>query len=185
LVHGAARVIAAKKSRGIEAPLGVGRAQAICTGYVKSGGIGGDESHGRAVLSRWAWMRDDSAVVDTMEVVEAWDRSLRSGDWDTARALLFDHATYVAIQPAPPEATCATADEIIEMMRSFKGEVPDVEVVAWGVVGTCVVAWLRQPAFIPRSDWYQVIAVRDGRIASLADYPTREEAAAAALASAA
>ena len=32
--------------------------------------------------------------MDAMNVVEAWDRSLRTGDWGTARSLLADDATY-------------------------------------------------------------------------------------------
>ncbi len=37
-------------------------------------------------------------------------------------------------------------------------------------------AHLRQPAFGDDADWFQVLSVRDGVIASLEDHPTRESA---------
>lgn len=122
--------------------------------------------------------------MDTMAVVEAWDRSLRDADWSRARDLLSDDATYVGMEAEPRGATCGSPDEIVGLMRSWKGRLPDVEVVAWGVVGECVVAWLRQPAFPDHGGWYQTLRVRDGKIARLSDHETREEAAAAALSSA-
>ena len=59
------------------------------------------------------------------------------------------------------------------------GNLPDVEVVAWESRGDHVVARLRQPAFGDDADWFQVLSVRDGVIASLEDHPTRESALAA------
>lgn len=65
-------------------------------------------------------------------------------------------------------------------MRSWKGELPDVQVVEWKIVGDNAVAQLRQPAFGEGSDWFQVLTVRDGLIARLADYPDRASAPSAA-----
>jgi hypothetical protein len=109
--------------------------------------------------------------------VLAWDAALRAGDWDAARAALTDDATYAS--PAMPEdvrVECASPDEIVELMRSFKGQMPDVEVVEWEPRGDEVIARLRQPEWGDDSDWYQVLTVRDGRVAHLADHPTRESA---------
>ena len=114
------------------------------------------------------------------DVAEAWDRCLREGDWARARELLTDDATYVAVPPLQSDAPCTSPDQIIDRMRHWKGQLPDVEVVAWGTVGECVVAWLRQPFFRHHAGWYQVIVIRDGRVAGLTDFATREEAAAAA-----
>ncbi len=117
----------------------------------------------------------------TMETVEAWDRSLRAGDWSTARALLADDATYATLEaPEDRRVACTSADHIIELMRSWKGEFPDVQVVDWQVVSDTVVARLRQPAFGDDADWFQVLAVRDGLIAGLEDHPDRESALLAA-----
>ncbi|CAN5362406.1 hypothetical protein BH20ACT24_BH20ACT24_21670 [soil metagenome] len=111
-----------------------------------------------------------------METVEAWDRSLRAGEWSTARALLAEDATYTTLAHGEQQAPCTSADQIIELMRSWKGELPDVQVVDWEVVGENVVARLRQPAFGDDADWFQVLAVRDGLIAGLEDYPDRAPA---------
>ena len=119
-------------------------------------------------------------AMGAMDVVERWDRSLRLGDWDGARALLADDATYTA--PEAPEGqaiACATADEVIGFLRSLKGGFPDVEVVEWEPRDDRVLAQLRQPAFGQGADWYQVLWVRDDRIAKLEDYPSRTSAAAA------
>ncbi len=60
------------------------------------------------------------------------------------------------------------------------GELPDVQVVEWEVVGDNVLAELRQPAFGEDTNWFQVLTVRDGLIARLADYPDRASALSAA-----
>ncbi len=112
-----------------------------------------------------------------METVEAWDRSLRAGDWPPARALLADDATYTTLEaPEDYRVACTSAEQIIELMRSWKGQLPDVQVVDWEVVGDKVVARLHQPAFGDDADWFQVLAVLDGLIAGLEDYPDRESA---------
>lgn len=112
-----------------------------------------------------------------MDAVLAWDAALRAGDWAAARAALTDDATYTS--PAMPEDVridCASPDEIVDLMRSFKGQMPDVEVVEWEPHGESVIALLRQPEWGDDSDWYQVLTTRDSRIASLADHPTHESA---------
>ena len=119
--------------------------------------------------------------MDAMDVVERWDRSLRIGDWEAARALLAEDATYTA--PAAPEGQavdCATPDAIIALLRSFKGQLPDMEVVEWNPRDDCVIARLRQPLFGEDADWFQVLWVRDGLIAKMEDHPSRESAVAAA-----
>jgi hypothetical protein len=112
--------------------------------------------------------------MSTESIVMDWDRALRASEWDTARALLADDATY---QGPDPPIDCATPDEIIDLMRSFKGVNPDVELLGLEVLGDRAVASLRQPAW--DVEWYQVIAVRGDQIASLEDFPTRESALAA------
>lgn len=118
--------------------------------------------------------------MNAMSVVERWDASLRAGDWELARSLLADDATYTA-----PEADsgyrvdCTSADEIIELMSQWKGANPDVEVAAWEEHGDQVLARLRQPAWGPEAEWYQILTVRDDRVARLVDYGTEESARAA------
>jgi len=112
-----------------------------------------------------------------MDVVESWDRSLRVGDWDAARAALADDATYVTADPGEEGGiSCADADEIVELMRSWKGKLPDVQVVEWEVMGDHVLARLRQPAWGDDADWYQALTVRGDRIVLLRDFPTHEAA---------
>jgi hypothetical protein len=113
-----------------------------------------------------------------METVERWDRSLRDGDWQRARALLTDEATYTAPE-SEGGVDCGSPDAIIEFLRSMKGEVPDVQVVEWEPQGDRVIARLRQTALGDDSDWYQVIEVRDEKIAGMIDFPSREAALAA------
>ena len=117
------------------------------------------------------------STADPLRVVEAWDRSLRSGDWERARAALADDATYEL--PDDEAASCTNADQIVALMRSWKGKLPDVEVVAWEPIGSSVLARLRQPAWGDDADWFQVLRVDDGLIRRLEDHPTREEALAA------
>jgi len=86
------------------------------------------------------------ADTDPMAVVEVWDRALRAGSWDTARAALADEATYVALNDE--DTTCTNAEQIVGLMcSSWKGKVPDVEVVEWETIGSSVLAHLRQPAW--------------------------------------
>jgi hypothetical protein len=115
---------------------------------------------------------------DPMPVVETWDRSLRAADWERARSVLADDATYVA-QSEEGTVTCSKADEIVALMRSWKGALPDVEVVEWEPVGSSVLARLRQPAWGDDADWFQVLTVQDGLITRLDDHPDRETALAA------
>lgn len=119
--------------------------------------------------------------MDAMEIVGQWDRALRAGDWRAARSLLADDATYTAPEaPEDQRISCTTPDEIVDLMRSWKGKLPDVEVVEWETVGDHVLARLRQPAFGDDADWFQVLSVPDGLITRLEDYPTRQSAAVAA-----
>ena len=63
----------------------------------------------------------------TKDVVLAWDAALRAGDWDAGRSSLTDDATYSAM-PESLRVDCESPDEIVDLMRSFKGQLPDVEV---------------------------------------------------------
>jgi hypothetical protein len=117
-----------------------------------------------------------AADTDPMGVVEVWDRALRAGNWDTARAALADDATYTALDDEG--ATCRGAEQIVGLMRSWKGTVPDVEVVEWETIGSRVLAHLRQPAW-DDATWFQVLRVEGGLIRRLEDHPTRETALAA------
>jgi hypothetical protein len=114
-----------------------------------------------------------AADTNPMAVVEVWDRALRAGDWDTARTALSDDATYVALNDE--DTTCTNAEEIVGLMRSWKGKVPDVEVVEWETIGSRVLAHLRQPAW-DDATWFQVLTVEAGLIRRLEDHPTREAA---------
>ena len=116
------------------------------------------------------------ADTDPMAVVEVWDRALRAGDWDTARAALADEATYVALNDE--DTTCTDAEQIVGLMHSWKGKVPDVEVVEWETIGSRVLAHLMQPAW-DDARWFQVLTVEGGLIRGLEDHPTREAALAA------
>ena len=86
-----------------------------------------------------------AADTNPMGVVEMWDRALRAGDWEAARAALADDATYIALDDEG--ATCTGAEQIVGLMRSWKGTVPDVEVVEWETIGSRVLAHLKQPAW--------------------------------------
>jgi hypothetical protein len=115
-----------------------------------------------------------------IEIVEAWDRSLRDSDWNLARSLLADDATYtVPDAPEDERISCNTPDEVIEFLRSLKGELPDVQVVEWEPLGDHVLARLRQPAFGDEAEWYQVLSVHDDLIVRMEDYSTRGAALAA------
>jgi hypothetical protein len=117
-----------------------------------------------------------AADTNPMGVVEIWDRALRAGDWDTARAALADDATYTPLDDEG--AACTTAEQIVGLMRSWKGTVPDVEVVEWETIGASVLAHLMQPAW-DDATWFQVLTVERGLIRRLEDHPTREAALAA------
>jgi hypothetical protein len=94
--------------------------------------------------------------MDSMQVARVWDGSLRAADWDGARAALADDAKYLGLGGDDEQMTCGTADEIVGLMRSWKGKLPDVEVVNWETFGNQVLAQLRQPAWGDDADWYQV-----------------------------
>ena len=113
-------------------------------------------------------------VMDTRSTVMAWDTALRYADWERARSLLVDDATYVA---SDPPINCSSADEIIDLMRSFKGVNPDVELIDLDAIGDHAIANLRQPAW--DWEWFQLITISDDRIARLEDFATREDALAA------
>jgi len=114
-----------------------------------------------------------AAEADPMAVVQTWDRALRAGDWEAARAALAYDATYIALNDEG--ATCTAAEQIVGLMRSWKGKVPDVEVVEWETIGSSVLAHLRQPAW-DDAEWYQVLTVEGALIRRLEDHPTREAA---------
>lgn len=116
--------------------------------------------------------------MDAMAIVTAWDQSLRTGDWTAARELLAEDATYTTLDDpdGAPRVMCGGPDEIVQMMREWKGTVPDVEVVAWEQLEQQVLAHLRQPAFGDDAEWYQVLSVSGQRITHLADFPTKEAA---------
>jgi hypothetical protein len=118
--------------------------------------------------------------MDAMSVVEAWDRSLRDGDWERARSLLADQATYRGSEDLDAVLNCENPDQIVDLMRSWKGKLPDVEVVEWETVGGSVVARLRQPAWGEDADWYQLLSVEDDLITRLEDFRTSASAFAAA-----
>jgi hypothetical protein len=120
------------------------------------------------------WFRIRVADMSIESTVTAWDRALRASEWETARSLLTDDAVYTA--PDPP-IDCATPEEIIDLMRSFKGVNPDVELLGLEVVGDHALASLRQTAW--DAEWFQVITVKDEQIARLEDFSTRESALAA------
>jgi hypothetical protein len=113
-------------------------------------------------------------LMDTRSTILAWDTALRDADWEKARSLLTEDATYLATDPP---IDCEAADEIIDLMQSFKGVNPDVELLDLEVTGDRAIASLRQPAW--DAEWFQVITVADGQIARLEDFPTREAALAA------
>jgi hypothetical protein len=117
-----------------------------------------------------------AADTNPMSVVEIWDRALRAGDWEAARAALADDAAYTALDDEG--ATCTGAQQIVGLMRSWKGTVPDVEVVEWETIGSSVLAHLRQPAW-DDATWCQVLTVERGLIRRLEDHSTREAALAA------
>jgi len=112
--------------------------------------------------------------MDTRSAVMAWDTALRYADWERARSLLTDDATYIA---SDPPIDCSNAEEIIDLMRSFKGVNPDIELLDLEVTGEHAVASLRQPAW--DWEWFQVITLADERITRLEDFATREAALAA------
>jgi SnoaL-like domain len=116
-----------------------------------------------------------------IEVVERWDAALRAGDWPSARSLLTEDASYHTPEAADPEYNidCETPDEIVDLMASFKGQMPDIEVVEWAEHGDHVLARLRQPDWGSDSDWWQVLTVGDDRVARLVDYASEESALAA------
>ena len=118
--------------------------------------------------------RDYVPLMDARSTVMAWDAALRYADWERARSLLTDDATYAA--PDPP-IDCSGPDEIIELMRSFKGVNPDVELLGLEILGDSAIASLRQPAW--DWEWFQLITVADDHIARLEDFPTRDAAVAA------
>lgn len=121
--------------------------------------------------------------MEPMDVVAAWDAALRAGDWSSAEACLADDAVYVSLGEGDDEArTCAGARAIVDLMRSWKGKLPDVEVDRWRTFGPDVLADLRQPAW-DGAIWFQVLTVEGDRIVRLEDFG-EEACALAAVASA-
>jgi hypothetical protein len=119
--------------------------------------------------------------VTPLEVARRWDAALRAADWANARALLTDDAEYHTPEAADPEYNidCATPDEIVVLMESFKGRMPDILVVAWTEHGNHVVARLRQPEWGIDADWWQVLTIRDAKVARLTDFASEQSALAA------
>ena len=113
-----------------------------------------------------------------LEVVRSWDAALRAGAWTAARALLTDDAEYHTPEAADPDydIDCSTPDEIIDLMASFKGQMPDIEVVRWAEYGDDIVARLRQPEWGMDADWWQVLNVRGDKIARLTDFASESSA---------
>jgi len=78
--------------------------------------------------------------------------------------------------PEDIRVDCASPDDIVDLMRSWKGQMPDVLVVKWETHDKQVLARLRQPAWGDDADWYQVLTVDSDRIVRLEDHPTHESA---------
>ncbi len=110
-------------------------------------------------------------TMDVRSTVLAWDTALRRSEWETARSLLIDDAVYIATDPP---INCTNADEIVDLMRSFKGVNPDVELLELEVIDDHAVASLRQPAW--DWEWYQLIQVEGERITRLEDFATYDDA---------
>jgi hypothetical protein len=110
--------------------------------------------------------------MSTRDTVMAWDAALRRADWDEARTYLADDATW----GGPWGERCETPDAILELLRSWKGQVPDVELIDLEVVGDQAIAHLRQPAYNPPGLWFQVLTVGDERIVRMDDFDSLEDA---------
>jgi hypothetical protein len=67
----------------------------------------------------------------------------------------------------------------VAFLRDAKEKVPDAEVLNWTEVGEQVLAHVRLPVPGHATEWYEVLAVKDGRIAEPRAYPTLEPAEAA------
>ena len=123
------------------------------------------------------------ASANTAEIEEIF-RLARRADHRTLRLHLHDDATW---HPAREGAwkPCTTADEIVRTLlwradanRLRPGEMIDL--------GNCVLVQMRGrrlerlggKGFIPRL--FQIIVLREGKVASIRDYAKREEALAAA-----
>ena len=119
-------------------------------------------------------LEDYFPPMGTRSTIMDWDSALRDADWEKARTLLADDATYVAVDPP---IDCKGPDDILDLMRSFKGVNPDVELLDLEVTGPSGIAALRQPAW--DWEWFQLITVDGDHITRLEDFPTRESALAA------
>lgn len=53
--------------------------------------------------------------MDAMNVVEAWDGSLRAGDWDRARSLLADDAMYLGSEDPDADFNCTSGDQVLSV----------------------------------------------------------------------
>lgn len=106
------------------------------------------------------------------DTVMTWDGALRKADWETARSRLADDATWTSFG----DRVCNGPEQMIDMLRSFKGVNPDVEMLNLETVGDDrALAHLRQ-TWGHREEWFQVLTVRSERIVNIEDFPSRAEA---------
>jgi len=104
--------------------------------------------------------------VDTYQAVMTWDGSLRQGDWELARSMLSDEACWFG---SDRDLICQGPNEVMELLRSYKGVNSDPELLELEVLGNQALAHLRQPDW--GEEWYQVLTVDGGRIVLMEDFP--------------
>ena len=109
--------------------------------------------------------------MDTYQTVMTWDESLRSGDWELARSMLSDEACWFG---PDRDLTCDCPEEIIDLLRSYKGVNSDVAMLGLEILGNQAVAHLRQPDW--GEEWFQVLTVDGGRIVLMEDFPNEPTA---------
>ena len=78
------------------------------------------------------------------------------------------------------EIRCETPEQIIDLLRSFKGVNPDVELSELEVVDERALARLYQPLW--DEEWFQVLTVHQGRISHMEDSSSRPDGFAASAA---